>query len=793
MIMKITNNFTHGLRNSNNENYKTLVEINNSPAKVSFAPIKYSQISFGAIYNVKSKNVDIDSEKNKLLKQTEEILKSQNQDSDLSDIISSAFNSALSRIRAKLKKQKEILDEIEALSENKTMSPQQKMNKANELKKSFKLLMKNKPAPKQSNTPKIQDEKLDFQLVNKFKSSINADNFNLDKVYKDYYKDLNNIPTVQELNEKYPKIKTPVNPKKVIAKKIENSLTRDFYEQLDDFFEEKNKEKIFELSDGKVRELSSKIAESEGLDAEEFYSKIAPYAHDAIIKRYVNVRLESGFSSLPEHRKDKGPIISKNDIDLLNVDFDKFVLYVVKKHYLDGQKLNDIKYNQDNITISAGSLKEPDYKFEKCPERIKKLMTSAVSITTLQRAYENFDPIKLKNRLNFHASREIGNNEQLLESIIAFDASNLENEDRESVIKFLRILDDIYDGKKTIKEGLSEIQTNDLRPKEIEKLNEIEKQKAAELYKAEQKKNFELNTLKNRFDDAINLLYMNNMNNIANTCSKYSPKNLEESGVQNAEFVMGMIENTFKDKNDTDINKGKLESNIIRWDTFNYYKNNEPQNPVYKNAMNFAKEPDGKTNIDNAGKYIINTEIVQNYPDSLEFVKNPSVLTKIMEKTEGNTEAAVDYLCKFDEYQDLSASEKTFISKILNIFDLKDSVDKVILRHIVENEYVKNDTIVSTNLYDSGSESVTSSISSSAKQQILSKYKYPLCLEFMQDFEEALTSFAASRGSSGIKKTGRNNKAIEYKMELKITGHNDRLFSSKNDFCFDIFSEKGIH
>lgn len=30
-------------------------------------------------------------------------------------------------------------------------------------------------------------------------------------------------------------------------------------------------------------------------------------------------------------------------------------------------------------------------------------------------------------------------------------------------------------------------------------------------------------------------------------------------------------------------------------------------------------------------------------------------------------------------------------------------------------------------------------------------------------------------------------------MELKVTGKDDRLFSSNNDYYFDVFSDKGFH
>ena len=89
----------------------------------------------------------------------------------------------------------------------------------------------------------VADEKTDYVLVNKFKSSVESDNFNLKKVFTDYYKPMQDINSLKELKKKYPKIQTPPRPEEVIARKLENTITRDFYEDLDDAFESKDKKK----------------------------------------------------------------------------------------------------------------------------------------------------------------------------------------------------------------------------------------------------------------------------------------------------------------------------------------------------------------------------------------------------------------------------------------------------------------------------------------------------------------------------------------------------------------------
>ena len=162
-----------------------------------------------------------------------------------------------------------------------------------------------------------------------------------------------------------------------------------------------------------------------------------------------------------------------------------------------------------------------------------------------------------------------------------------------------------------------------------------------------------------------------------------------------------------------------------------------------------------------------------------------------MEKTSCN-EDAVKYLCRYDSYQDMDEEDKTHIVKIMKLFDLKDNVQKSLLKNIIENDYINTDTGVTVNL-GKGEEAVKAVFCAKAKQQILEKYKFPLCMDFLAGFEEALTSPAATSGTSGIKLTGRNNKALQYKIEVKLMGHDDRLFSSMNDFKFDIFSQRGLH
>lgn len=794
--MYITNNIHYPIRRNNYTNLQQEKKQNLPEAINNLSvqnPIKYSQIAFGAIYNVKVKKIDIDAEKSKLLKQIAEMLDVTVEDTDIEDIITNAIRKALAAFRSKIKQQTEILRQIEELTEDKTLSPQQKYERVNQLRKKVRQIGRpQKSTSKPKTKQKTPDERIDYQLLNRFKTAINEDNFNLKKVMQTYYGDLNEISTVEELNKKFPKIKTPKRPEEVIAEKIESTLTRDFYEQMDELYEQGSEQNLQKFIINKIADLCNGL-KLKYVDAESFCKKILDPTIQLICQKYVIAKMSKGFSSIPENRKIKTPQISDLDMKLLSVNFDDFVLSIVRKHYLESQRLSDIKYELGDTKISMGELNASDYKFEKIPEKTKAIVTASDRLFTAQRDYNSYDMNQFRARLNYYVGSPLGNNEEILKYIIDFDASSFTDEDIQLLSKFLRELDSIHDGDKTIEEGINAIYTQDLRPKGTEKLNELERQKAAETIKLEQQKAFKLNELKNNFDNAINILYINNMNNIANTCSKYRPNSLDQKEIDNAKYIIETITKSINSDNEHSINKFKLEASISRWDIFNYYRNNDPNNIIFKRALSIAAEDNGSINVDKAGQYIMNSEIVDSYPESLEFVREPEILTRIMERTAGNAEAAIRYLSKFDDYKTLSGNDKTYLSTFMSMFDVKDPVDKILLKHIIENDYIKTDTKVLTSIHDTSDETIPATIGSAAKQQIYDKYKYPGCLQYLEAFEDALSSLASATGTSGIKKTGTNNKAIQFKMELKIKGHDDRLFSSKNDYYFDIFSDKGMH
>ena len=760
-----------------------------------YASIDYTQIPFGAIYNVKPKRMlDCELEKKKLLKQITEILSSDSDCEDPADLFIDELSRVLSVYRHNFKRQLEIVEELERIQNDKRLNDQQRVDLIRGLSKELQTLEKMRIAPKKKASVNSKDEKIDYPLINKFKSAIEENNFDLAKVFYQHYDKLNEIETVEELHNHYPHIKIPQRPEKVISKKIVNTLTRDFFESMHNFVLQGDRDNFCLLTDDKVKEILSGIAQKFNIKEEVLQDKLLSSVRKAVVEKYTDLVRRSGLNSVPEAKKVKTPQVTDNDIRLLFVDFDDFVLSVLRQQYLKSEKLSNITYSNQYFDLPVSVLKEPEYKFDKLSEKIKKMISSAKMIREALRDYDNFDVARLKACLTSYFDNGVISDQRLLEKILDFASCTFEEEDVKQLIKFLRGLDEVSDGNKSVDNLLELIAKDDIRPKGTEQRNAIEQKKALEKIKLDQKKAFELSELKHKFDEAINFLYMENMNKIALLCGKYRPDSLDSADCHNAKFIIQLItDNINLKKQGKPINKFKLENTIMRWDTFNTYRTSNADSEIFKNAIKYGKQPDGSINTDLAGKYIINYEIARNYPESLQYVQTPAILSLIMNKTGNNFEKAVKYLCKFDDYQDLTSLDKTYLTKFIEMFDLKDPVEKLLLKHVIENEYSKVDTCSSAKMYASSEDFVPATIAAVAKQQIMAKYKYPTCLEYLEGFEEALSKFATTSGTSGMKKVDRNNKSSEYTLELKLTGYGDRLLCKDNSYYFDIFSSKGLH
>ena len=362
--------------------------------------IDYSKIAFGSIYNVKPKKLNIELEKTKLLRQINELLNTKEKGTMTNNDISleTIYRRIIGIFRANENLQEKILYKMMDLRDSEELSG---LEKYEELIKFEQSLRKKTSTLKK--TEKQPDEKIDYQLLNKFKTAITEDNFNLKKVFTDYYKELNNIQTIEELNKKFPKIKTPKRPEDIVAKKIEEVLTRDFYEGMQENIHSTGD--VLNYIDEPLTLIIKGVAAQKELDVVPFFEKIAEPITLQVLNRYKSIQ-QNGFSSIPEIRKNKLPQISDLDIKLLFSNFDDFVLSSIRKHYLDFEKFNEMNYSESGAQIKLSELKNSDYKFEKMSDKIKQFIKTASSIESAQKDYEHFDIPEFKNRLNTFANSE---------------------------------------------------------------------------------------------------------------------------------------------------------------------------------------------------------------------------------------------------------------------------------------------------------------------------------------------------------------------------------------------------
>ena len=741
--------------------------------------------TYPLVYFTGKKIVDIDEGKNKLIRQLDEILK---EDAPQEEINTTEIQYKGIRLMMSLKKQLDALySESEILWGNKILNPQQKYNRAMQIKKevnSIKKIYDRGYFYIVRDNDYCSDEKTDYVLVNKFKSCVLDDNFSLKKVLLDYYSPISEIHSLKELKEKYPKIHIPQKPEDVIARKLESTITRDFYEKLDEAFVKKDKKKAQELLSSKIMQLLNdniKIKSPE--QKESALKKLIKPTTKAVSTRYYKLHNTRSFSSVPEFRKVNKNLISENDIKLLNVNYEDYVLTVLKEQYTNFKNPNDIIYNKNGKTIKVSSIKEAEYKFDKFPNRIIKLVQDSARVKDSQRDYKNYNQEHFKKKLTFYAEK-FGESERLLDTIVQFDSCMYGEEDIQMLIKFLKEADKVWDGEKTIKDLEEFVCDNSIRPVHTEKMNAIERKKKIEEIKAENKKIAELKNIQDNFDAKINILYENNLNYIAGICSKYKPNSLDPAQIKISEIINDILEKNIS--GDKLKNKEKAETQLMRIMTYLDYSLSDSENAILKNANLYAHNQNNEIDMEKAGKYILNAEFVQNYPQSLELASNKEIAKKIMQNSSQNK--AIEYLCKYDDYKGFSPNEKSKISNIIKIFDINDSIEKSIIKTIIEEDYLKSDTSSIATLTENGSKKTRTTIGKNAKNQIYDYYKFPKCLDYFELFENAMTRFAANKNSAGIKKVISTDAN-----ELKIKGFPDRLFAYNNSYYFDEFSPTGLH
>jgi len=791
--MKIFFNNINSNNNIKNRQLSTQVPYVSIPIFVS----KQDSVTFTG---AKPKRLNIEVEKQKLLKSINKILETNPSNKKSKFDKETLSMRELMFLDAKDRKMDFLLEQTSIMSKhsfaNPTMMYEMRQRLWNEAKKTNKDANNYKSKVRESVDVSQTNESWDYALLNKFKSACLNNNFDFGQIIQEHYSMLSRLNKVEDAKKSYPNIKPITTPEEVVVQNIMKGLDRDFYEEADKLYLKDDLLGVAGLYTKVLMNACVYLTQKYDLFYKHLPSRISTLFSNKVSEKYHQCVEQNSFSSIPQYIKKLPQIATQLDLDLMQIDFEKFVLDVYKQQFVDMKKLNDIVYEENGIKIPVKKLANTPYKFEKMSEKFRAFIKDAERIKQAQRDYDNFTVEELKSRLNYFSNHPACEDDVIFESIMDFYSSAFLPDDITNLKILLKDLDHLVDKKKPLVQVVSDIQNKKIRPVGTHKLNEIERKEAFEKVKAEQQKAYELLAIQDEYDKVVNTFYTLEMNTVATACSDFRPQSLDDiNDIERAKFLIKYVNDNLI--NNKTPNHNKIEQEIFYWNAYYQYKfgSDYIKHPKYKelisNAEKYAIE-NNEINPIKAGQYIFNMEILSTYPESADVMDEPEILHRIVEKTGNNKQKALKYLVKYDEYKNLFPEEQLQINAILGFFDIKDSVEKALVKQIVETSYLENDTHIQ--MIDSkNGESHVVKIAKEAKQQIYDKHKFPSCLDYFEAFETASQTFVGDVGSSGVKRMGGNNQALQYKYEVKIKGYPDRLFSSKNDYRFDVYSEKGLH
>ncbi len=773
--------------NNPKENYVT----NN--IRPEFSKLSGPEIPFCAIQKVKVAKTSFIDDKMKLL-QIISSLQNEIKNQNLTNIMKELYKGIAKGFKTQVKQKT-----LECIKENPNITSRDEI--VNFILWRVKDLINNayetlyKKAEKEQKI-RLAKDKNDYNLLNRFYTAIANDDMNLDKVYTKYYSRLNELSTVKEVQEEFPKIKLPSSPQEVVANKIVNSFDRKFIENIIKTFVDIKEPRAVKKEAVKtlLAELHAKlgdVAKTSGIDDEFLRNHFEIDVYNKLMQK-LRAAISSGdCSSFQTKNKTMTNIISPEEKQLLQIDYDKYILSILRQLYIEGKKLSEISYKEGDTVILPRTFTNLQYKFEKPNEKDKDIVRKALKIKQAERNYERFTPEQLQVRLKHYGNSDFAENEEILNHLIAFDSSLFTPEDKEALIPFLRILDNVSDEKITLKQGIKLIKEQNLQPHGTNKLNQEEKEKLAAKLLAERKQVAQHNEYCKNFDSAIDKLYQNKLEEVATLCSVHRPKTIEDSK-EATDDILKTIQKHVIDG--SIVAPNKLETELRSISKYFELKTYDKENPFFAEALQFATKPDGSIDKIQAGKYILARENIANYPASLSsYSKEFQDIVTTISQRYSPQEAALKLL-KLDNYIELPQNERLQIGKILEYFDLTgENSDKSILEAIINNVYAKNPTKIKTALNKDQTLFQNSEILPSAKAMILEDKKFPLCLEYFAEFERAMTRAGQFKEDDGIQIIGSNNKALrkQYKQEVKIS-KDERLYSTTGDYKFDVY-KPGLH
>lgn len=747
-----------------------------------------SEIPFGAIYGIKQNKIDnIINEKIKLtriIRSLQDEIKKLNID----EISSELYRSKVQEIKSK---------SANLLKEWFTKNPLGKKEDAVDAVM-FKLkdYLRNITLWIQEEAPKIKEKRVaqdknDYNLLNKLYTAVANDDMNLDNVYKKYYSDLNKLSTLTEVKHIYPKLEIPSSPEEEIAKKIVGTFDKNFVEDFFNKIEDIPSEEAVDILTNAIEEKIGLLSKDSNMDKDFLTKKLLTKTYLQFFIKPKVLEDTMDFSTFPTQAKPIKNIISQDEKKLLQIDYDAYVIDVLKQLYIDGKKLSEISYQEGDTVLKPKAFSNSKYKFEKPNEKIKDIIRKALKIKQSERNYEKFDTEQFQNRLRYYGNSDIAENEEILERLIDFDSSQFTPEDKEALIPFLRILDDISDDKISQSEGIKLINEQNLKAHGTNKLNQTEKEKFTQELIIERKRKAEFKNYCEQFDNAVDLLYKNKLEEAGTICSAFRPQDNNES----KEISNKILQTIQKYAINGEITQSKkLDTEIKALSKYFELKLFDKNNPKLIAAENFTKKSYGFIDEVKAGQYIINKDIVENFPTSLGTFtpEYQGIVSTICQKY--SNEEATAKLIKLNDYMLLPQNERLQITKILELFNISgENNDKTIIDTIVNDIYVKSPTVIKTTLNKDNSLFQDSEILPSAKEAIVKDKKFPLCLEYFEAFERSMTHAGQSKEDDGIQIIGSNNNALRklYKQEVKIS-KDERLYSTNGDYKFDVY-KPGLH
>ncbi len=639
---------------------------------------------------------------------------------------------------------------------------------------------------------KMANDKNDYPLLRKLHTAIMNDNTDLFSVYNEYYSHLGVANKLSQVKRLYPKMKLPPTPHEVLAKKIASTLDRETAENLLEYYETKGAESYVDKLTETSVSMYKKVVNKSGIKDpkivnEKILENITSNINAKILDAY-SIDSLSKIPTIPLPAK-----ITPDDLQMMQIDYDKYVISVLRQMYIEGKKLAEITYQEGDKIIRPKDFRDTPYKFEKPDENIKGYLKKAQKIRESERNYERFNTEQLQARLKHYGNSEIAQNEEILDRLIEFDSSQFTKEDRAPIIKFLRILDDINDKKITTEDGAKQIKAENLSPHGTIKLDKAEKEHLLNELKLEQKRTAEYKKYCQNYDNVVEELYHLNLPDAGSICSTYRPKNIDETR-EISDKLLKIVEN-YRNKDGKLENTQNFEKDLKYFNDYLDKKLYDTKNPILAKAIEFAKRADGSVDEIRAGHYIdsekITTENYQELYGNYE-TKHSDIIATIHNRFNG--EKAIEALIKFDEFLALPVKEQMKISTIMEHFDLdNNATQKPLVEAIVNNIYLKASTVIDAALNKEQSKFVEAEMLPSAKAAIIKDKKFPLCLEYFELFERAMGKVAQAKEEDGIQAIGANNKTLQklYKQEVKIS-KDERLYSSEGNYKFDIY-KPGLH